>query len=72
MFDDILDLVADVLPQQPALRRALEVVNADAVWLGMYERGVGELPGGKVVWRGDGEREGGGLRFVELRGEVVV
>jgi len=40
MFDDILALVVDVLPQRPELREALEAVNADAVWLAMYERGL--------------------------------
>ncbi|KAL2257790.1 hypothetical protein VTK26DRAFT_9170 [Humicola hyalothermophila] len=40
MFDDVLDLVADVLPQHAELREALETVNADAVWLALYERGL--------------------------------
>jgi hypothetical protein len=40
MFDDILGLVVDVLPQHGKLREALETVNADAVWLAMYERGM--------------------------------
>lgn len=40
MFDDILVLVVDVLPQRPELREALEAVNADAVWLAMYEKGL--------------------------------
>ncbi|KAH6624803.1 armadillo-type protein [Chaetomium sp. MPI-SDFR-AT-0129] len=74
MFDDILDLVADVLPQQPALRRALEVVNADAVWLVLYERGVGEIIRERPVWEEEGgDREGeGGLEFVSLKEVVVV
>ncbi|KAJ4304340.1 hypothetical protein N0V88_001953 [Collariella sp. IMI 366227] len=40
MFDDILGLVVDVLPRHRELREALETVNADAVWLAMYERGM--------------------------------
>ncbi|KAK4146220.1 armadillo-type protein [Dichotomopilus funicola] len=74
MFDDILDLVADVLPQQPALRRALEAVNADAVWLVLYERGMGEIIRERPVWEEEGgDREGeGGLEFVSLKEVVVV
>ncbi|KUI64962.1 TEL2-interacting protein 1 [Cytospora mali] len=46
IFEQIVDLLADdVLPRNEEARRALEVVNADAVWLAMYERGlVGPLP----------------------------
>ncbi|KAK1750763.1 armadillo-type protein [Echria macrotheca] len=40
MFDEILDLVGDVFPRNERLREALEVVNADAVWLALYERGL--------------------------------
>ncbi|KAK0736966.1 hypothetical protein B0T21DRAFT_410445 [Apiosordaria backusii] len=40
MFDEILELVVDVLPGHPELREALETVNGDAVWLGLYERGL--------------------------------
>lgn len=45
IFDEILDLVADdVLPgRNEEARRALEAVNADAVWLAMYKRGCVEL-----------------------------
>lgn len=40
IFEDILQLLADdVLPRNAAAREALEAVNADAVWLAMYERG---------------------------------
>lgn len=44
IFDEILDLVADdvLMPSRKGTedsRAALEVVNADAVWLAMYERG---------------------------------
>lgn len=43
-FDDILDLLADdVLPRNVEARKALEAVNADAVWLAMYERGLVEM-----------------------------
>lgn len=46
IFDDILELVAeDVLMRDEEGRRALEAVNADAVWLAMCERGwVEALP----------------------------
>lgn len=40
IFEDILQLLADdVLPRNVEARGALEAVNADAVWLAMYERG---------------------------------
>lgn len=39
MFDDILDLLADVLERNHEVREALDNVNADAVWLVRYERG---------------------------------
>lgn len=43
IFEQILDLLADdVLPRNEEPRRALEVVNADAVWLALYERNVVE------------------------------
>ncbi|KAK3902014.1 armadillo-type protein [Staphylotrichum tortipilum] len=68
MFDDILDVVADVLPQQAALRQALEAVNADAVWLALYERGV--VPGrGEVLPTGEGLA---GFGFARADGMVVV
>ncbi len=63
MFDEILGLVMDVLPRREGLRRALEAVNADAVWLAMFERGmvgVGEMP---VVE---------GFRFAAVEGREVV
>ncbi|ROV99085.1 hypothetical protein VMCG_06640 [Cytospora schulzeri] len=44
IFEQIVELLADdVLPRNAEARRALEVVNADAVWLAMYERGFAEL-----------------------------
>ncbi|RCI15779.1 hypothetical protein L249_2970 [Ophiocordyceps polyrhachis-furcata BCC 54312] len=39
MFDDILDLLSDVLETNGEVREALETINADAVWLVRYERG---------------------------------
>lgn len=43
IFEQILDLLADdVLPRNEEARRALEAVNADAVWLALYERNVVE------------------------------
>ncbi|KAM0436032.1 hypothetical protein ACHAPT_002924 [Fusarium lateritium] len=43
MFDDILDLLSDVLERNVGVRGALEAVNGDAVWLARYERGNVEL-----------------------------
>lgn len=43
IFEQVLDLLADdVLPRNEKARRALEVVNADAVWLALYERNAVE------------------------------
>ncbi|KAK2604887.1 hypothetical protein N8I77_007780 [Diaporthe amygdali] len=43
LFEQILDLLADdVLPRNEEARRALEVINADAVWLVLYKRGLVE------------------------------
>lgn len=39
MFDDILDLLSDVLERNVKVREALEAINGDAVWLLRYERG---------------------------------
>lgn len=39
MFDEILDLVADVLDKKQDTKEALEAINADAVWLVQYRRG---------------------------------
>lgn len=58
MFDDILDLLSDVLEKNNEVREALEVVNADAVWLMRYERGYIEpLPTPKAE----------GFTFVEMK-----
>ncbi|TQV92629.1 HEAT repeat protein [Cordyceps javanica] len=40
MFDDVLELLADVLDKRPDAKEALEIINADAVWLALYERGM--------------------------------
>lgn len=43
IFEQILELlVDDMLPQNEEARSALKAVNADAVWLVMYERGLTE------------------------------
>lgn len=39
MFDQILDLLSDVLETRPEVREALDTINADAVWLKRYECG---------------------------------
>jgi hypothetical protein len=43
MFDDILDILADVMESKSEVREALEAINEDAVWLARYERGRVEL-----------------------------
>ncbi|ODA81223.1 hypothetical protein RJ55_04187 [Drechmeria coniospora] len=49
MFDDILLLLSEVLEENKEVREALSVINADAVWLVRYERGLVEpLPTPKV------------------------
>lgn len=40
MFDEILVLLEDVLEEKQSVREALEVVNADAVWLARLQRGT--------------------------------
>ncbi|KAK4169475.1 armadillo-type protein [Cladorrhinum sp. PSN259] len=42
MFDEILELAVEVLPDQryKGLREALEVINGDAVWLAFFEKGI--------------------------------
>lgn len=39
MFDETLDLLGEVLERSSEVREALELVNADAVWLARYDRG---------------------------------
>jgi hypothetical protein len=67
MFDDILGLVVDVLPRHGELREAMETINADAVWLALYERGLVQFQGREtpVV-------EGFEFRFASLEGGAVV
>lgn len=40
MFDDILDLLSEELEGNQQVRDALETINADAVWLVRYEKGL--------------------------------
>jgi len=40
IFDAILELVSDDLGKDDGLRKAMEVVDVDSVWLQMYERGL--------------------------------
>jgi len=42
MFDEILDMVIDIVPRNKTIREALQAVNADAVWLALYKRGTAE------------------------------
>ncbi|KAH7326379.1 armadillo-type protein [Stachybotrys elegans] len=42
MFDEILELLAEVMEGKPEVKDALEAINADAVWLVRYERGLVE------------------------------
>lgn len=44
MFDEILELLAEAMERDRDVRDALEVINADAVWVVRYERGL-------VEWR---------------------
>lgn len=67
MFDDILGLVADVLPRHGGLKEALETVNGDAVWLAMYERGLIEVEGREVP-----VVEGLGFEFARMDGTGAI
>jgi TELO2-interacting protein 1 len=49
VFDEILDLLVDILGQNQEARHALEIVNPDAVWLAMYQRGEVEWMPAPVV-----------------------
>jgi TELO2-interacting protein 1 len=51
LFDAILELVEDSLSRDENLREALDIVNADAVWLAMYNRG-------EVEWMETPQMEG--------------
>ncbi|KAI0603290.1 HEAT repeat protein [Biscogniauxia sp. FL1348] len=52
IFDQILNLLADSLASNPDIRTALETVDADAVWLLMYQRGMVAAPAAKPVMPG--------------------
>ena len=68
MFDEMLEVVVDVLhePERRDLKEALETINADAVWLALYERG--RVKGVKRMPRAV---KGFGLEFVRVPGVVV-
>lgn len=57
MFDEVVDVLEDLILARSDVREALEVVNADAVWLKLYERG-------EVEWRPAPVVEG--FEFVEM------
>lgn len=57
IFEQILGLLADGLADMPEAREALAAVNADAVWLTMFERGRVDVRAHPEV---------GGMAFVEL------
>ncbi|VUC29042.1 unnamed protein product [Clonostachys rosea] len=40
MFEEILVLLAEVMEKSKEVREALEVINADAVWIMRYDRGL--------------------------------
>ncbi|KAI5928753.1 HEAT repeat protein [Camillea tinctor] len=52
IFDQILDLLADSLASNPDIRAALEMVDADAVWLLMYQRGMVVAPAARPAMAG--------------------
>lgn len=57
MFDQILDLLSDVMERSDEVREALQTINADAVWLVRYERGyVDALPTPRLE----------GVQFIEM------
>ncbi|KAL0930803.1 heat repeat protein [Colletotrichum truncatum] len=39
IFDEFLELMAEVIQKNPEARQALEAVNSDAVWFALYQRG---------------------------------
>ncbi|SPO02790.1 uncharacterized protein DNG_05465 [Cephalotrichum gorgonifer] len=51
MFDEILGILGDLITVRRDVREALEVVNADAVWLELYERGEVEWTPAPVMGR---------------------
>ena len=60
MFDEVVDVLEELIPVRTDVREALEIVNADAVWLKLYEMG-------EVEWR-DVPIEGVGFVEMERRG----
>ncbi|KAK3494952.1 armadillo-type protein [Neurospora hispaniola] len=68
MFDEILEVVVDVLhePERRELKEALETINADAVWLALHERG--KVKGIKSMPRAV---KGFGFEFVRVPGVVA-
>ncbi|KAI1501263.1 HEAT repeat protein [Biscogniauxia marginata] len=58
IFDEISLLLADTLASNPDVRAALEMVDADAVWLLMYQRGMAPAPAARPVMPG--------VAFVEI------
>lgn len=60
MFDEVVDVLGELIPVRRDVREALEVVNGDAVWLKLYEMG-------EVEWRGV-PLEGEGFVEMERRG----
>ncbi|KAK3340737.1 armadillo-type protein [Neurospora tetraspora] len=68
MFDEMLEVVVDVLhePERRELKEALETINADAVWLALYERG--RVKGVKSTPRAV---KGFGFEFVRVSGVVA-
>ncbi|KAM7197032.1 Armadillo-type fold [Naviculisporaceae sp. PSN 640] len=69
MFDEILELVVDELAENGELKGALEAVNADAVWLALYERGGLKAVGGQL--EAPASVPGFGFEFVQLEAGVV-
>ncbi len=59
VFDEVVDLLADSLAQNDKYRAALDVVNADAVWLTMYRRG-------QTPWMAAPAVDSGLVSFVEM------
>jgi hypothetical protein len=39
-FDDVLDILSDVVRERADVRKALSTANADAVWLLLFQAGV--------------------------------
>ena len=63
IFDQVLEMLVDVAAVDGDVRRALEDVNADAVWLALYERGRVRISGIALPVKD-------GVRFAPLVGGV--